>query len=333
MRLAWKIALAALAVAAAAALWRGMARPSAGELVAGAVEMLAADPVAWVDATRDAVRAAAAAALAEGDESAEACHVVAMQLQREGDIAGAEAWFRAAMAARPDGGWPYAALGSLIARDNPDRLGEAEEALRRAIELEPGWSRPHNSLAVALRLQGRLEEAEEEAVRAVELDPNDIAAQNNYANLLVHLGRLEDAEYHYLAALDLDPNHPKPYYNLACLYSLLGRDDEAMAMLEESVRRSGVMRQDAATDPDLDGLRNREDFMELIYGVSDVIPALPYTEGNGTPPEGDMTAEGETGVMPPPEAAPEDAAPADSPAAEEKGAVPPAATADETAPN
>ena len=38
-------------------------------------------------------------------------------------------------------------------REANDRLEEAEQTLRKAISLDPDWARPHNSLAVVLRLR------------------------------------------------------------------------------------------------------------------------------------------------------------------------------------
>lgn len=285
MKLRWKLALwAALLALAAAGVRLGVsfweARPtSPEERVAEALALLADDPVAWRVETQFAVRAAAVAVDEARIETAPSCYVMGMQQQREADLWAAETMFKRAILLDPQWSWPHAALGSLIGRDAPDRLDEAEQALLRAIALDPEWARPHNSLAVVLRLMGRLDEAEQEALRAIELAPDDIASQNNYANLLAYLGRTAEAEEHYRTALDLDPDHPRPYYNLACLYALEERDDEAMEMLGEAVRRSDALRRDAISDPDLEALRDRSDFQELMYGPPAYVPAPP--EGPG----------------------------------------------------
>ena len=281
MRVAWKIALAALLFAAGVLVcrqWPGRApAPAAetpGDRVARALDLLAEDPAAWRDDTRSAVRIAAAAAEEHGLDDAGALYVAAVQLQREGSPSSAEALYRRAAMAAPDWSWPHASLGSLVAR-SPDRLEEAAEELLRAIALEPDWARPHNSLAVVLRLQERYPEAEEHALRALELDPDDIAAHNNYANLLVQLGRLAEAEEHYLAAHELDPENPKPAYNLACLYALGGMNDKALEWLPLATRRSDALRREALLDPDLAALRETPGFQEALGGFAPEAPPAP----------------------------------------------------------
>ena len=312
MKLRWKLALSAALIALAAAgarlavsFWETRP-PSPAERVAAALALLADDPVAWRVETQFAVRAAAVAVDEARIETAPSCYVMGMQQQREADAWAAETMFKRAILLDPQWSWPYAALGSLIGRDAPDRLDEAEQTLRKAIALDPNWARPHNSLAVVLRLSNRLDEAEQEAMRAIELAPDDIASQNNYANLLAYLGRTAEAEDHYRAALNLDPNHPRPYYNLACLYALEGQENEAMEMLSEAVHRSGALRRDAMSDPDLEALRDRSDFQELVYSPPAYVPAPP--EGPGPEVQPSETAPVPVEPAVPPTPAPTEAA-------------------------
>ncbi len=295
VKLRWKLALSAVLIALAAAgarlavsFWEARP-PSPAERVADALALLADDPVAWRVETQFAVRAAAVAVDEARIETAQSCYIMGMQQQREADAWAAETMFKRAILLDPQWSWPYAALGSLIGRDAPDRLDEAEQALRKAIALDPDWARPHNSLAVVLRLLHRPKEAEKEAVSAIELAPDDIASQNNYANLLTSLGRITEAEEHYRTALNLDPNHPRPYYNLACLYAVEGQENDAMEMLTEAVHRSDALRRDAMNDPDLESLRDRSDFQELVYGPPAYVPAPP--EGPGPEMQPSETAQ------------------------------------------
>ncbi|NLV42007.1 MAG: tetratricopeptide repeat protein [Candidatus Hydrogenedentes bacterium] len=288
MRVAWKIAFAALLLAAGVLVCRqwpgGAPAPAAapGDRVDYALDLLAEDPAAWRDDTRSAVRIAAAAAEEHGLDDPGALYVTAVQLQREGSPSAAEALYRRAAMAEPDWSWPHASLGSLVAR-SADRLEEAAEELRRAIALEPDWARPHNSLAVVLRLQEKYPEAEEHALRALELDPDDIAAHNNYANLLVQLGRLAEAEEHYLAAHELDPENPKPAYNLACLYALGGMNEKALEWLPLATRRSDALRREALLDPDLAALRETPGFQEALGGFAPEAPPAPETGEKDAP--------------------------------------------------
>lgn len=268
----WSVTLAIVACAAAIVVSRQSLMSQAQNardaetLVADALRRLADDAAAWQRDTQFAVRAAATEVERGVVRSAEGYFVLAVQYQREENVSGAEALYKRAIALRPDWSWPYAGLGALLGRHTFGRTEEAKTMLRKAIQLDPQWARPHNMLAVVLRLEGRLDEAEEEALAALRLDPDDIAAHNNYANLLVATGNFEDAETHYRQASELDPQHPKPYYNLACLYSLEGRKDEAIANLQEALKRATVLRADAATDPDLAPIRDLPEFRRLVYG-------------------------------------------------------------------
>ena len=140
--------------------------------------------------------------------------------------------------------------------------------LRQAVALDPAWGQPHNSLAIVLRLNNRLQEAEEEALTALRLEPENIANHNNYANLLIACKRYEEAEDHYRVAIELNPAHPKPYFNLACLCSILGRTDEAIALLQDALKRAPILRQDAIVDPDFEPIRNNPAFRRLVFGAA-----------------------------------------------------------------
>lgn len=235
------------------------------ELVAEAIRLLAEDPSAWDPRTRSSIRAASVLVERGEVRTAEGYYVLALQYMREHNATGAEALFKRAIAARQDWSWPYVGLGNLLGGHMLGRTQGAIAALRKAAELEPEWSRPHDSLAIILRLEGRLEEAEKEAVKALELDPDNVATNTNYANLLVAMGRFDEAEQFYLKALNLDPAHPKPYYNLACLYSLRSAIPDALSNLEEAIKRAGSLRIEARTDPDFDPIRQEPGFRKLVY--------------------------------------------------------------------
>jgi len=144
----------------------------------------------------------------------------------------------------------------------------AEEAYRRAIALKPEWSRPHNDLAILLRILNRLDEAEQEALAALHYGPDDVATHNNYANLLVEQGKLNEAEPYYLKAISLDPKHPKPYYNLACLYSLQGKKEQVYPLLKKAIALDGALRAEAQKDPDFKTLREDPEFRKILAAAT-----------------------------------------------------------------
>lgn len=275
----WAIALcaAALATVLVAARHtsgiRARLLPPPDVAVAEAMALLQADPMAAQRDTQNAVRVAAVYAERGLIASAEACYVLALQYQREDNPPGAEALYKRAIALRSGWDWPYVALGDLLGRHTFGRTEEAKEYLRQAIDLNPQWTRPYSVLAIVLRMENRLDEAEAAALAALQLAPEDIAANNNYGNLLLAQGRLEESEQYYRKASELNPDHPKPYYNLACLYSLLGREEDAISHLREAIRRSSLLRGDAAIDPHLDAIRDHPEFQRMVYGE---IPGLNH---------------------------------------------------------
>jgi len=273
MRLHILIWLAAMLVfAAAVLLWLDRRALRDGEIevltprerVQRAIELLELDPSAAELATQNAVRAAAVEAEAGRVLSARGDYVLALQYQREFNLAAAETYYKSAIARSPDWALAHAALGNLLGRHLYGRTNEAIRQLERAIELAPEWGRPYDLLAVVLRGAGRLEEAEDAAQRAIELDPDNVAHHNNYANLLKVLGRYKDAEVEYREALRLDPENAKPYYNIACLYALMKKRNEAIDYLRLAIERAPNLRAEAAIDDDFESLRNLKAFKQLL---------------------------------------------------------------------
>ncbi len=58
------------------------------------------------------------------------------------------------------------------------------------------------------------------------------------------------------------------WYNLACARALLGREDAAMEALEQALELGFEQHELLATDPDLDTLRDRDDFKILLTGIA-----------------------------------------------------------------
>jgi uncharacterized Ntn-hydrolase superfamily protein len=77
-------------------------------------------------------------------------------------------------------------------------------------------------------------------------------------------GDLEAAVAHGERALALDPEDPMLAYNLACYRALSGRSEEALELLRRSLPRDESLRVHARTDPDLESLRERPEYRELV---------------------------------------------------------------------
>ena len=99
----------------------------------------------------------------------------------------AEAQFRKAIEVRPDLAEVHYSLGLLVAEDE-ERLAEAAEILARATSLDPDHPRMHYNLGLALQRLGRHEEAEQALTRALELDPRGL---DYYAALAIFYAQQE----------------------------------------------------------------------------------------------------------------------------------------------
>ena len=154
-----------------------------------------------------------------------------------------------------------AAAGPVSAGD----LGEAERAMERAVELEPGnatalanlggfdilyrydWPAARakylravqisprlalEAYAGGLALVGRLRDAEALYRKALEWDPLSLALHFKVAGVITAQGRFDDALAHYLTVDSIAPGHPATHYARVLLYAWKGDVDKAQASLD-----------------------------------------------------------------------------------------------------
>ena len=81
----------------------------------------------------------------------------------------------------------------------------ADEAITRALELEPDLASAHSARSYFLTDQLRYEEAEEESLRALELNPGSSEEHRQYARLLLQLDRHDESVQQARRAVELDP--------------------------------------------------------------------------------------------------------------------------------
>lgn len=77
-------------------------------------------------------------------------------------------------------------------------------------------------------------------------------------------GDVASAAEHAERALALEPEDPQLLYNLACYRALAGRAADALELLARSLPLDESLRVHARSDPDLDSLREREEFRLLV---------------------------------------------------------------------
>ena len=143
-----------------------------------------------------------------------------------GDLAGAAASLRRALALKADFAEAHDSLGTALQESG--QSADAAASFRRALELRPDFAEAHGNLGNALVDLGQLEEAVFHYRRMLELRPELAEAHNNLGNALLSLRRFEEAATSYRRALALRPNAPGAHANLGNALHALGRSQEAL---------------------------------------------------------------------------------------------------------
>ena len=131
----------------------------------------------------------------------------------------------------------HAWLGVVLAEHDWNWSG-AEEAFRRAVELNPNFASAHKLYSEYLSYVGRFKQAIAEAQLARRLDPLSVVT-NAHVGLVLYRARQYEAALDALQrAVELDPDHPLPYLPRGLALSMLGRHDEAVTALEKGLEAS-----------------------------------------------------------------------------------------------
>ncbi|MCA8917985.1 MAG: tetratricopeptide repeat protein [Planctomycetes bacterium] len=127
----------------------------------------------------------------------------------------------------------YAERG--LVRINLERFGDAEDDLRRAIELAPGNTTSRINLSIVLRYLKRSEEALQITEQAVKDVPGSYHAWSNYGMALFHVGRDDEAAAAIAKSLTLQPGRPIAHQNLARIYTKMGKYEEARTQAKKAL--------------------------------------------------------------------------------------------------
>jgi tetratricopeptide (TPR) repeat protein len=92
----------------------------------------------------------------------------------------------------------------------PMHLAQAHEALRRAIDLNPGCFQYYSAAGVLLLAEGNVAGAMQSLQRAVQLNPMDSWSQWMLASLYQVQGNAMASNQYYAAAAQIQPNLPPP---------------------------------------------------------------------------------------------------------------------------
>ncbi|MFL6228569.1 MAG: protein kinase domain-containing protein [Pyrinomonadaceae bacterium] len=130
----------------------------------------------------------------------------------------------------------YNMLGVYSAMPFAEASAKAKEAARKAVELDPASAEAYTALGFAtLTHDFDWREAEDHLRRAVEMNPNYATGQLWYGYYFMLAGRDEKALAHSRRALALDPLSPVLHHTAHWVYYLARRYDEAIAAATASV--------------------------------------------------------------------------------------------------
>ena len=106
-------------------------------------------------------------------------------------------------------------------RYQSSQLEEAEQAIRRAIAIDPASATYLNTYGVILRKRDRLEEAVRSYEVVMQLQPEFADVYYNCGNALNELDRKEEAVARFKRCLEINPGHASAHHNVAnCLRDL-----------------------------------------------------------------------------------------------------------------
>jgi serine/threonine protein kinase/Flp pilus assembly protein TadD len=117
----------------------------------------------------------------------------------------------------------------------PEILDAAEEASRKALELDPDSAEAHASRGLAISLRKNYLDAAKEFETAVRLNPKLFEAYYFYARALFAQGKIEHAIEMYEAASRVNPDDYQTPALLANAYTALGREPAAMSCYRRSL--------------------------------------------------------------------------------------------------
>lgn len=120
---------------------------------------------------------------------------------------------------------------------NKKDVVKAEEAFKKAIELNGNSALAHMQYANFLNEINRNTDAEAEYRRAVEVEPKKREAHKSLAIFYVTTGQRDKAESSYKALADLDPSNPEGRAALADFYASIERYDDAIAIYQAAIKQ------------------------------------------------------------------------------------------------
>ena len=192
-----------------------------------------------VGRTADAIKATEKAV--ELDPKLVVAHANLLSLYgRVGNFQKAEAQYRAVMALNPDQ-FPKAHYDYGVLLMMKGDYHAAEEAFRRAIQINPSYAQAHNNLGFVLEHKGHLAEAMAEYRKSIASMPGFRQAHFNLGRILVNQGEYREAIEHFSQILTpADESTPAYLYALGAAYGRAGDRQNALRYLREARQQASA---------------------------------------------------------------------------------------------
>ncbi len=118
---------------------------------------------------------------------------------------------------------------------NARAYADAEQLLRKILEIAPRFTVAWHELGVALKEQGKEMEAALALESSLEHDPNNPTSHYYYAAALAMAGKTEEARDSYQQAVTLDPNQVGAFLGLGHVLKTLGDQDGGIAAYRRAI--------------------------------------------------------------------------------------------------
>jgi len=151
----------------------------------------------------------------------------------------------------------------------------AEQAYRKAAELEPGEASHRRGLAQSLLAEDKYEAALEQYKKLAELEPNDPDNYLRMAQIYRQLHQLDQAEASLLHAKQRAPGSLEVIYYEAMIYEAQGRFDDAIRVLSDAV--AGLKSEPSRTPASRRTLAILYEQLGRLYRDAQNYPAAIYT--------------------------------------------------------
>jgi tetratricopeptide (TPR) repeat protein len=213
----------------------------------------------------------------------------AVEAERAGDPARAEALHRRAIEIRPADASLRFNLANHLSRQGRDR--DAASSYREALELDPGHVATLVNLGILVAAEGKLDEAEALFQQALEREPGHAGALLGLGNVYASEGRLERAIRLFERALESDPSRPDGHYALGRALALNQKPERAierfLRALEGAPERAEIHLHLAALYADRGDRESAERHIQLARSKGQEPPAalVRLLDAVSKPPE------------------------------------------------